>query len=109
MNVATQQEIQRYLSEEREKRTTERMIKCRFGDDIVKIPCHKKTTLEEFIGMAEREWGEGKGMKYRDDDDDVVTMTTTEELMWVWGKSKAQSVMVEVFSKVSQVCFLIFF
>ena len=59
--------------------------------------------------MVEREWGEGKRIKYRDKDGDVVTMTTTEELMWVWGKSKAQSVMVEVFSKASQVCFLIFF
>ena len=106
VNGATRQEIQRYLSEEREKRKTERMIKCRFGNDLVKMPCHKKTTFEEFIGMVEREWGEGKGMKYRDKNGDVVAMATTEELMWVRGK--AQSVMVEVFSKASQVYFLIF-
>ena len=49
----------------------------------MKMPCHKKTTFEEFIGMVEREWGEGKGMKYRDKDGDVVTMMRTEELMWV--------------------------
>ena len=104
--------VQLLLNSKTNINTITRKIKCRFETDIVKIPCKKTTTFQEFITMVEDEWGGEKGIRYRDEEGDMVTMKRTEELVWVWEKSGSESVRVEVFSKGSQgVCcfFLIFF
>ena len=52
----------------------------------MEIPCKKTTTFKEFIGNVEKEWGEGKEIKYANEDGDFVKMTTTEELSLIWRK-----------------------
>ena len=64
----------------------------------MKLHCHKTTTFEEFVGKVESEWGEGKGIKYRDEVGDLVVMRRTEELMWVRERNKTHPVTLTVFS-----------
>ena len=95
---------QQQQEERRKEEDLVRYIKCRYGDDIVKIPCKKTTTFEMFLMLVEEEWGEeGLGIKYEDEEGDMVKMRRTEELEWVWMKRKTHAVKVEVFS--NQVCF----
>ena len=48
--------------------------------------------------MVEGEWGEGKGVKFRDEDGDWVKIRTNDDVVEVWNQTKMGIVSLEVFS-----------
>ena len=91
------------FSQEEEKAS---LLKCQFGDVVMNFPCHKTTTFQEFIATVEAEWGEGKGIKYKDSYGDIVTMRrSTGELMSVRERNKTHPVKLTIFSLVFHFCY----
>ena len=53
--------------------------------------------------MVEGEWGEGKGLKYRDEDGDWMRMRTNDDMVEVWNQTKKGAVSLKVFSTLNLV------
>ena len=82
-------------------------IKCKYNGDAIHFTLKKTSTLKELIGMVEQQWGEGKGVKFKDEDGDWVIMNTNDDVVEVWKQTKIGNVSVKVFiTQQNQVFFL---
>ena len=57
--------------------------------------------------MVEGEWGEGKGLKYKDCDGDWLKMKNNDDVVEVWNQTKSGVVTLKVFSQKNQVNFVV--
>ena len=55
--------------------------------------------------MVEEEWGEGKGLKFKDCDGDWLKMKNNDDVLEVWNQTKSGVVTLKVFSLQNQVNF----
>ena len=85
-------------------------IKCKYNGEVILFTLKKTTTFKELIATVEGQWGEGKGVKFRDEDGDCVIMNKNDDVVEVWKQTKMGVVSVEVFStQQNQVFFVCFF
>ena len=96
------EEIEKLLNEERKKRPENRdaLIKCRFGNENKTFLCKKTTTLEEFIGLVQKRWGEGIVLQFKDNQGELVGMKNTEDLMRIYENYEKRPVRLFVVDKV---------
>ena len=59
--------------------------------------------------MVEGEWGEGKGLKFKDCDGDWLKMKNNDDVVEVWNQTKSGVVTLKVFSQQNQVNFVVLF
>ena len=83
-----------------------RKIKCKYEGHAIRFFLKKTTTFKELIATVEGEWGEGKGVMYKDEDGDWVKIRTNDDVVEMWDLGV---VSLEVFSAQPNEVFFFFY